>query len=540
MLIKVTVKDVNGAILSFAKVKAIYTDIGTSPEMTVKEIGAGDVLTVALALQQIELQVSAVNFEGERFLFAEIGQSWQANNLASTIAQQGDILDIIITLGIVRFASTVTLPPDHKLKENPRAVLVDDVGGGQWIYRGGRHNFETLRKLDEPIFGDLYGFEWERFNNSIHAIDLVRQGRFILLEYGPPLVPGTRNPRFLIAAWAPFKALSSTPEVVLFYSPPTFENRGYPVDSHPFTGDYPYAVRPFDPKNPKPVKDLFQPYIDITTNYVMVGYKIIYQLIAAGRNPILIMPSQPSAQWGPLSSQPGVARLIKEVLRFFYAKQLVSSLAGSFGRLSLSGGRSSIAPPEGRFVSEKVPTTFAATLSGFSAGINTVVSVCTLNKFNEKLYPSEFFYAPPSELMNNWREIWDIDGVDGEGWDHMVRTFRAWLRGSRRALRAYHSSTTYRASENGLVDVARIVRKPNKPVKGVYAEEGHSADERVTWVHFSDPSLLGDWDDPRHQKTIPEFGMAAKLPKHPQGEGFDAHHFVPAIAFGHAAKFPLP
>ncbi|MFG2291716.1 hypothetical protein [Streptomyces sp. NPDC048603] len=58
-------------------------------------------------------------------------------------------------------------------------------------------------------------------------------------------------------------------------------------------------------------------------------------------------------------------------------------------------------------------------------------------------------------------------------------------------------------------------------------EEGNSDDGRVTWVHSSNPSLLGETKAPGHLKTIPEFGS------------FDAHHMVPAIAFGHTAQFPL-
>lgn len=129
--------------------------------------------------------------------------------------------------------------------------------------------------------------------------------------------------------------------------------------------------------------------------------------------------------------------------------------------------------------------------------------------------------------MDNWREIWDVDGVDQKGWKHMVRTFHAWLdHGTKRTLRSYHSSTTFHGQAvNGLVPQADVVRQPEAPVKGVYAEEGHTADRRVTWVHFSNPALTGDVKATGHELTLPEFGK------------LDAHHFVPAIAFGHAARF---
>ena len=39
----------------------------------------------------------------------------------------------------------------------------------------------------------------------------------------------------------------------------------------------------------------------------------------------------------------------------------------------------------------------------------------------------------------------------------------------------------------------------------------------------------GEQNAPDHEATLPEFG----------GD-LDPHHLVPAIAFGHAAQFPLP
>ncbi|MGW1115888.1 hypothetical protein ACWD5B_02085 [Streptomyces tanashiensis] len=74
-----------------------------------------------------------------------------------------------------------------------------------------------------------------------------------------------------------------------------------------------------------------------------------------------------------------------------------------------------------------------------------------------------------------------------------------------------------------LVPQGRVTRLPRVPVKGVHAEEGHTADGRVTWVHFSDSALEGDVKAPGHEKTVPEFGT------------LDAHHVVPAVAFGHVA-----
>lgn len=102
----------------------------------------------------------------------------------------------------------------------------------------------------------------------------------------------------------------------------------------------------------------------------------------------------------------------------------------------------------------------------------TVVNLCTGRRLDERLYPPALFHAPPETLMGSWQELWDIDRVDSSGWDHMVQTFRQWLSGS--TIRTYHSQTTYRRTDNGLVPQGRVTRLPRVPVKGVYAEEGHA------------------------------------------------------------------
>lgn len=532
----VTVVDVNGNPISSATVKLVYTATSTAPKLTTKEGKAGEEWTLDLAFNQLDLTVSASGYEEERCLMINLGSKWQINNPACALRTSADRLDFTIKLGIIRLAPGISVPEQMKLTENPQAALIDPTGGPEWIYRGGYHNFEMINRLDEPIFGDLAEKEWKRFKHTLVGLDLARMGRLMLLEYGPRPIPGSRLPRFLVGTWVPSKPVSQIPEVVVFYSPPTYDNRGYPADAYPFLRNYPYAFTPFEPKKPKPAKEIGQPYISYAINYLISGYKIVYQLLAAGRNPIVIMPSQPSAQWSILDSQPGLGRLISEVLRFLFSRQLISSRSSPVVRLSLTNGRPTLFPPYGSYTDESMPTAFSVAVSGFSAGINAVVNVCTVDKFNDALYPADqkssmntYFYSPPPTLLTNWREIWDIDGVDARGWENMVKTFRTWIDADkRRALRVYHSDDTFRAPQNGFVDPGRLVRKSNTPTNTVYAEEGHSDDKRITWVRFSNSSLEGNIKAPDHTKTIPEFGS------------LDAHHFVPAIAFGHAGQFPIP
>ncbi|MEU6988211.1 hypothetical protein ABZ946_33095 [Streptomyces sp. NPDC046324] len=540
MRVTVNVGDVNGTPLHGAHVTLVFTAPGPLP--TSLTVRPGQAVDVTLARDEIEVTVVMDGFAAERFVFGSggAGSGWQSSNPAGQAFLLGPELHVNTVIGTVRLAPTVAVDPNHPLPGNPGAALVDDVGEPDWIYRGARHNRETIHRLDEPVFGDLTAMEWQRFKHSVIPVDLASRGRFVLLEYGaqPQTAPGgggggtgggggggARLPRFLTGAWVPFAPLGPAPEVVVFYSPPTFPDRGYPPDSYPFLGAYPYAVTA--PQSPKTAE---QPYVGILVNYLLVGYKIVYQMLAAGRNPVVIMPSQPSTDWGPLDTQPGLARLIKEVLRFLYARQLVAAHSAPQVKLRLLNGRTHLFPWDGPRGSGRLPGRFTATVSGFSAGINAVVKLCTADRLDEKRYPPELFHAPAAHLTSNWRELWDIDGVDSQGRQHMVTAFRGWLAGpgaDRRSLRAYHSQDTYSGPENGLVPRDRVVRKPSAPVTGVYVEEGSTEDGRVTWVHFSNPALLGDVKAPGHQKTIPEFGT------------LDAHHMVPAIAFGHAAQFPL-
>lgn len=111
----------------------------------------------------------------------------------------------------------------------------------------------------------------------------------------------------------------------------------------------------------------------------------------------------------------------------------------------------------------------------------------------------------------------DIDGVadDGKGAARHLRSLQTWLKeNGRRAVRFYHSNDGLRTAPQTLVDPALVHTLPAKPYQGVSISEGSSADKRATWVHFSDAAL----------KSSP----------------YDPHHTMPAVAFGHAARFPMP
>ncbi|MFG3602495.1 hypothetical protein [Micromonospora chersina] len=529
----VRVYDVNGQEYTPPFFVARYIKrVGTAAvmgERTKLIPGVATDLPIAGDLVNLMVGTQAPGFSGETFNVRKVNGRWLTDMRAATISMDGDTVVVDVVDGTVRLAPTVFIPLEQKLRKSPEALLCEPGGG--WIYYGAYLTNPTISRLRKPaVFDTATPTSWP---SDPITVTNEGSGTFVFLEYGFETTSATlRKPRFLIGVWAPRVVLDAVPQVVVFYTPPT--DRDYPADAYPFRGRYPYYPRPDVAVTPTIAKDVVQPYPNLAINYLISGYKIIPQIQAAGRNPIVICPINPSGHWGPLDTQRGLGRLIREVVRFLYGHKLVSSRVAPAARLSLDGGRASIFPKEGLYDDEPIPTSWALTASAFSNGIDRVLNLCTPRAIDEMLYdPTIFSFtdtgttgastrpkpdAPEVTLVRSWREIWDIDGVadDGKGAERHLRNLRTWLgEGQRRAVRSYHSTSAgMRTAPRALVDPTLIVTRPTKPYKGLFILEGNSADERATWVQFSDAALLPS--------------------------PYDAHHTMPAVAFGHAAQFPLP
>ena len=451
-------------------------------------------------------------FSGETFNLRKIGERWLADSRAVTIRVQGDIIIVDVVDGTIRLAPTIFIPPDQIVKDNPQALLCEP--GQNWIYYGAWLANPIVNRLRNPVIFDTetpagYPFDIMKVQNE-------GTGNLLFLEFGfDNIIAIEPRPRFLIAVWAPRIALGNNPQILVFYTPPT-KPTSYPVDSYPFRNQYPYFPTPDVSLKPTVARNLVQPYAYLAINYLLAGYKIIPQIQAAGRNPIVIFPIHPSMKWGPLATQEGLSRLIKEVMRFLYARQIVSSRITPKARFSLDAGRASIFPKEGLFDDEIIPKSWSLTISGFSNGIDRVLDLCEKRQINEKLYDPAIFKSEESSLIENWREIWDIDGVanNGLGTKRHLDNFLNWMKEKRRCIRLYHSDEGMKTAPRSIVNASRIFTRPTTPSNGIYIEEGTRADGKATWVKFSNPAL----------KPSP----------------YDPHHTVPAVAFSHAAKFALP
>jgi hypothetical protein len=452
-------------------------------------------------------------FSGETFTVRKVGTRWLADTPAAIVSTQGDTVSVDVVDGTLRLAPTIYIPPEQVVANNPKALLCEPGQG--WIYYGAWLANPPVNLLKNPIvFTDPKPEDYP-FDRK-DSVKNEGKGNLVFLEYGFDTdLQSPRGPRFLIGVWAPRVVLGALPQLLVFYTPPTKSN-GFPVDSYPFLDAYPYSPFTKLPPAKLPAKALVQPYPYLAVNYLLAGYKIIPQILAAGRNPIVVFPVHPSTNWGPLATQSGVSRLIKEVVRFLYSKQIVSSRTAPIARLSLDAGRASIVPNKGLFTDEAIPKSWALTVSGFSNGFDKVLDLCTSVSFDKNLYDPAIFDAPVTTLIESWREIWDIDGVadDGKGAKRHLESLQRWLQLGRRRVRSYHSGEGMMTAPRALVEASRIFSRPSPPYNGIFIEEGTSADEKATWVQFSNAAL---------KKSV-----------------YDPHHTIPAVAFGHAAQFAMP
>jgi hypothetical protein len=538
--IQIDVVDANQAAIAQADCGLVYVDDKTLNQL-IQHFASGTTVDIPISAKvpRVSLTVSKADYATEQaVLSGESGSSWRTSNAAITVTSSGAALRVRVTLGCVRFAPGKYYPPGTTVGicENAGGVLME-AAGSDYKYSGVWLNDESMSCLSDPVFGDPNAKEWTRLNHQTIGVPIARHGQLMFVEFGYPAPNGSGRPKLLAAVWAPSKQLTPPINAVVFYSPNTGE--GYPADRYPYASAYPYRLRLLNGYAGKacsqaaPVSDLIQPYTALGTQYLIAGYKIVYQLIAAGRTPIVIMPIQPSSDWGPIGGKEGLGRLVVEVVRFLFAQGLCATRPRVLSALRFGPGGVTLFPPETTLTDDAVPGLdhIRVSVSAFSAGIGPIFTlIAGLPRKSEvdTQYPVSLFASPASVLDGAWRELWDVDGgvLKFGTWASAVKSFTTWQNAGsgRRIIRSYHSQDTYTAPANGLVDPAVVKR-----VSGTagFIEEGQSRDGNTTWVFFSNSYLNGDKKDPGHQKTIPEFGAS------------DAHHFVPTIAFAHAARFPV-
>lgn len=161
----------------------------------------------------------------------------------------------------------------------------------------------SFRRLLHPILADPDDGGWGRFRHeTVSNLDPSAEGNFRWLEYQHG------RKRYAVAIWMPSSYFQSgtrkSLDFLIFYSPTTAEKKEYALNrGH----RYPYGLR-------KDAVGIGQPYIaSLGQSYLFNGHFLCYQLLAAKKKAILLMPINDAGDWGPFSDCADAYRFINEI-----------------------------------------------------------------------------------------------------------------------------------------------------------------------------------------------------------------------------------
>jgi hypothetical protein len=533
LTLKITARDAVDGSIAFGRAGLnVVQQVSTTPvkinEMILSAL-FGQPLTIPnLLMLRLYVTISATDYTPERAIISYDNSAgvWQSTNPHVVPTGSMTSVDVAARLGVLRFApqrfvaENTDVPGDH----NPGAALIE-ARGNAYAYRGLWLEETNVARLSDPIAGKPSAPDWERFSHEKKRLKAKEFGTFALLEFGFPPPYAAGRSRFLVGVWYPNQPLGDMADVHCFFSPNTGDP--YPGDAYPFAKGYPYRMNPNDgKKGPKyTLADLHQPYPGLTVNYVCIGYKIVYQMLAAGKNSMIVMPVQPAAQWGPLQTRTCLWRLVVEAVRFGESQRLIAR-TGKTGPLNLAREGAGVdtelvGPPSAPFARNQI----VLTTSAFSAGLGAMLGLITTEKLkDDKNYPASHFWASDAECQAAWKRIWDVDGAFHQlgGLDSCVRSMLGWRKGGLgRQLRMYHTEDTVSAS-NTISTAAPEIAVKRANLKMSFVDQGYSSDRSLLWVLFGNPTLTQKSPPDDAASVWPSFGSQ------------DAHHMAPTVSFGHA------
>jgi hypothetical protein len=323
-------------------------------------------------------------------------------------------------------------------------------------------------------------------------------------------------------------------DFVVFFTPPTnpideaTKKPKYPSDRFPWLQSYPYEAWKGGKLREDGPPALVQPYPALGYRYLFREKWLVYQLLAAKRQAVVVFPIQPFGDWGPFAQAAGLARLLAEVSHFLHRTAYTSG-----GQTSREEDR---APsPNFRFdritIHQPPPRLQRVVLSGFSSGMTPIVDMLGTT-FGQKMNDQRFskngidshtlFGADVAPFLRVWKEVWDHDARNDIRIT-MDQKLPGWLRQDpMRMARCYQ--THYTGSE-GWIDRSPLVQFTSssllKPANGLDASERHK-DSRCSLVYFGQGYLLHGTSA---SEIAPAFWKAA-----------NDHQAVPMVTFGHAAS----
>lgn len=427
---------------------------------------------------------------------------------------------VIVRLSRIRAAPLFPIS-DEELKQrsafNPKGIFtwIDHAGNPTGRYLATFNNEEPFIPVKHPLLPTNPTEGWGRFNHGEPVkIEPSRTSDLVWLEWGI----GEKSPRFLVAIWVP-RWRGVTPsklDFVIFFPTNTDKPEHYPP-----LNEYPYKAWKIN-------NTLVQPYPAEAHRFLFRDKWLVYQLLAAKRQAVVVVPIQPSGDWGPLAHAAGLSRLLAEVTHFLHRSGYTSG-----GNTNRDEDRAPI-PPRFRFnrIHQPPPSVQRVVLSGFSSGMKPIANMIP-TQIGQKIDDRSFnininglnghtlFGADVAPFLNAWKEVWDHDG-EADARDALDKYLPEWLRrDSQRMARCYQ--TAYTGSE-GWIDKSPLVKftsgPPLSPKNGLIATERHS-DDRCSLVYFGHGYL-------KHTTGSPTIAPAFWNAK-------DIHQSVPMVTFGHAA-----
>lgn len=539
MKINLTIVDVN-----VSSVEATLDYIANKPNtfVTGKVISVSGKATLILPDDVWTVAVSIIPIDHNNDLVrvrkVEGSSEWQIDNPACRINQSGNDLSIDVMVGRLRSAPTVYIPDQQipKIAGNPSGVLLKKDNQGLIYHSLFADSYKPFFRLDHPIFEPKIkenASEWDRLRYvSRDEIDPNKSGVFFHLEYGAV----QNGPRLFLSLYLPSPGKRNALDYVVFFSPSTAIPNRFPIDKPPFRGNYPYGM----------TAKTDQSYPRHSQGYLFNGAHLVHQLLAAESNAVIVMPLAPYGDWSVFQTRAGLYRLLLECNLFLHREYFTTqhalvrpswpeyARAGGSVHLPTGMGAGVASSIFGRF--EPVPPIDRVAVAAFSDGCKALqkLLIDTAGKL-PKEYNYERFGANVSAFEGVFKEVWDIDGAHPayHGYEAFEKALSAWYKQGNRRFRLYHTSNGSEATggerDSMSYEALKPLRKPSDIVNEVsvtkngasyWAKERHAADRQWSCVRFEYGFLSSD--NPSNKAR-------------PYWMKDDAHHFVPKIAFGHAA-----
>ncbi|HFU7058052.1 TPA: hypothetical protein ACGN81_005143 [Bacillus cereus] len=444
------------------------------------------------------------------------------NPVCSVIGISATMIEVKIFLSRMNIAPLYPISDSDLLRINqfnPGKVFTDLNNCYRYIDNSGK----PVYPVKDPLLPSHPTQGWGQINHDNNAvcIDPSQMGNFVLLEWGDV-------PRMLIAVWVPNygKVPPNELDFVEFLSPST-DPWFFPYDQFPWRHNYPYMATRLQVN-----QQLQQQYISLCYRYLFSSYWLIYQLLAAKRQAVVVFPIQPHGNWGPFGHAAGQARLFAEIIHVIHRMGYTSGVYQNCNpsqRVSFKLDKP-LLPKLGRVV-----------LSGFSRSPETINNLLK-SKPNEKTGSSLFglkqpeldalFGADSKPFINAWKEIWIHDAISTAR-TQLDKNLPVWLDADNdRIVRCYQSIRTTGPDWIYKSPLAKYTSAPSGPV-GAKERSG----PRCSLVYFDKNYLINpNASIPTHNCNNQTMPIIPVFYQDTVEQGTDRdHHAVPRVTFGHAA-----